>query len=103
MPTRQPPALYWLMVFLMTANVLNYVVLTFLEIFGCSPVEKAWDPLITDGRCLDGLGGLNTAACAINFGSDVIILIVPQLIIWRLKMTWKNKVNVSVVFMVALL
>lgn len=103
MPTKQPSGLYWLTVVLMISNVLSYAILTFLEIFACSQIEKAWDPLITDGRCLDDLVVLSVAASAINCGSDFIILAIPQLVIWRLNMTWKSKANLSVVFMVAML
>lgn len=102
MPTKLPKHLYWLTLFLMAANVVSYIIFTFLEIFVCSPIEKAWDPLVTGGHCLDILA-LSTAASGINTGSDFIILVIPQLVIWRLNMSWKNKTSVSLVFLVAIL
>lgn len=102
MPTKSPKHLYWLTLFLMAANVVSYIIFTFLEIFVCSPIEKAWDPLVTGGHCLDILA-LSTAASGINTGSDFIILVIPQLVIWRLNMSWKNKTSVSLVFLVAIL
>lgn len=81
---------------------MSYVIFTFLEIFGCTPMEKAWKPLVTGGHCIDTLA-LNIAALSINTGSDVIILVIPHLVIWRLNMAWKHKAAVSVVFGVAIL
>lgn len=103
MPTAKPRALYWTTVFLFVANILCYVLITFLEIFACSPIAKSWDPLITDGYCVVDLRVLNAAATAHNSGSDFIILAIPHLIIWRLNMTWRKKLNLSIVFMVAIL
>lgn len=89
--------------FLFTANILCYLIITFLEIFSCSPIAKSWDILITDGYCVVDLRVLNAVATAHNSGSDFIILAIPQLVIWRLNLTWKKKVNLSIVFMVAIL
>lgn len=102
MPTRNPVVLYWITIFLMAANVISYVVFTFLEIFSCHPISKAWKPLMTEGHCINILA-LNTGATSVNAGSDFIILALPQLIIWRLNMNWKNKAAVSVVFLFAIL
>lgn len=102
MPQRSPRSLYWITIFLMTTNVVSYVILSFIEIFGCAPMEKAWNPLVTGGHCIDTLV-LNTAATSVNTGSDLIILVIPHLVIWRLNMTWKHKAAISVVFGVAIL
>jgi hypothetical protein len=100
---RKPRGLYWTTVFLLAANILCYVIITFLEVFSCSPIAKSWDPLVTDGYCVIDLQVLNAAATAHNSASDFIILAIPQLVIWRLNMTWKKKVNLSIVFMVGIL
>lgn len=102
MPTKKPSSIYWITIGLMVINTVAYIVLTFVEIFACQPMRKAWDPLVADGHCVDLLA-VNTGATSINTGSDFIILVIPQLVIWRLNMAWKNKASISAVFLVALL
>ncbi|KAI2629150.1 hypothetical protein GGS26DRAFT_115623 [Hypomontagnella submonticulosa] len=101
MPTKEPRMMYWTTVFFIWANFIFYLVSTCFEIWSCDPIAKAWDPLITEGRCIDTMA-LNVAASSLNTASDVIILIMPQLIIWRLNISVKNKFGVSVIFLVAI-
>ncbi|KAI1103638.1 hypothetical protein F4804DRAFT_352796 [Jackrogersella minutella] len=101
MPTREPKTMYWTTIFIIAANFIHYLASTFLEIFSCSPISKAWDPLITRGHCIDILV-LNTASSGINTASDFIILILPQLIIWQLNISLKNKTMISIIFLVAI-
>lgn len=67
------------------------------QIFGCSPRSKYWLP-DTPGHCIDYTkAGL--AYGAMNVVSDLIIFILPLPIVWRLKMTRREKAGVSVIFM----
>ncbi|KAI1827654.1 hypothetical protein F4861DRAFT_492070 [Xylaria intraflava] len=102
LPTREPRKLYWSIIVLAVANFLYYVITTFLEIFACTPIAKAWDPLITDGHCINTLA-LFVASSAVNTASDLIILALPQTIIWRLNASSKDKITVSFVFLVAII
>lgn len=103
MPTKKPATIYWFTVGIMVANVISYTIFTFVEIFACFPMSKAWDPIVSDGYCVMDILTVNTAISSLNTGSDIIILIIPQLVIWRLNMTWREKAAVSAVFMVAIL
>ncbi|KAK4112254.1 hypothetical protein N656DRAFT_681748, partial [Canariomyces notabilis] len=100
MPVREPVAMWWTCVFLIGANFIFYLVSTFLEIFACQPIEKAWDPLVTEGRCIDILR-LNVIASSVNTVSDVTILVLPQLIIWRLNTSWRVRSGISLIFLIA--
>lgn len=102
MPNRSPRAAYWTTIFFLLANFLSYLIFTLIEIWICDPIAKAWDPLITEGRCLD-IMALNIAASSVNTVSDFLILILPHIFIWRLNMTIRTKVAVSVLFMIAIL
>ncbi|KAJ2985762.1 hypothetical protein NUW58_g5360 [Xylaria curta] len=100
MPTREPKAMYWFTIFLIVANFVFYLASTFLEIWACNPIEKAWNPLITTGYCIDVME-LNVIASSVNTASDLIILVLPQLVIWRLVMSFQTKLAVSAIFLVA--
>ncbi|KAI1753690.1 hypothetical protein F4782DRAFT_495359 [Xylaria castorea] len=99
LPNREPRMLFWSIIILCVANFVFYLASTFVVIFACSPVTKVWDPLITEGRCLDTLK-LNVAASSVNTASDFTILALPQTIIWRLNASLKNKLIVSFIFLV---
>ena len=67
------------------------------QIFGCSPRSKYWLP-DTPGHCIDYTkAGL--AYGAMNVVSDLIIFILPLPIVWRLKLTRREKAGVSIIFM----
>lgn len=67
------PLLIWI-------NLVFYLISTVLEIFSCRPREKAWNPLMTSGSCINVLI-LNVTASSINAASDLVLLILPQLTI----------------------
>ncbi|KAI1449165.1 hypothetical protein F5Y02DRAFT_414426 [Annulohypoxylon stygium] len=102
MPNKQPRALYWTIIFVIAVNTIAYLVLLMLEIWSCKPIRKSWDPLVTDGYCLDTLA-LNVGAGCVNIVSDTVIFLLPQIIIWRLKMRLRQKAVLSTVFCIAIL
>ncbi|KAI6088382.1 hypothetical protein F4821DRAFT_94317 [Hypoxylon rubiginosum] len=101
MPVREPKSLYWTTILIIAANFIHYFAIMVAEIFACKPISKAWDPLITEGHCINLLA-VNSVSSSINVVSDIVILILPQLVIWRLNMSWKDKAGVSIVFLIAL-
>ncbi|KAL8894621.1 MAG: hypothetical protein Q9192_004176, partial [Flavoplaca navasiana] len=67
------------------------------QIFGCSPRSKYWEPS-TPGHCIDYTkAGL--AYGSMNIISDLLILILPIPLVWRLKLSRREKVGISVIFM----
>jgi len=46
---------------------------------------------------------INVAAAAVNVVSDFIILMLPQAIAWKIHMSIKNRLAVSLIFATALL
>jgi hypothetical protein len=80
----------------MILNILYYVPATFLEIFQCVPRRKIWNPAVP-GVCHKG-GKTAVAGSCVNFFSDLVILALPQLVIWRLNMSYKKKVGIALLF-----
>ncbi len=84
----------WLMMFF----VCGYLCSNFwTQIFGCSPRSKYWN-METPGHCINYTkAGL--AYGSMNIASDLLIFILPLPMVWRLKLSIKEKIGVSLIFM----
>lgn len=92
---------FWIYHSLIWLNFLFYVIVTFLNIFPCQPLEKLWKPWI-DGRCLR-MPKVTLAIACFNSALDISLLIIPQKVIWNLQMSFKRRIGVSAIFLVGLL
>lgn len=101
-PNKQPLLLYWTTILVITGNSCGYVVLMSLQIWSCKPIRKSWDPFVTGGSCLD-VEDLNIGASTVNVISDTFIFLLPQAVIWRLNMPRRQKVAISLIFLIAIL
>jgi predicted nucleic acid-binding protein len=61
-----------------------------------------YDPIIIRGYCLDTAAILISTA-VLNSVSDVLMLVLPQQVIWELAMPMKRKLGLSAAFFVSLL
>jgi len=87
---------YYIIQALIWLNLSFFTALMFVEIFECVPREKIWDPTVP-GHCVNiQLSFIVTAA--INIVSDVSILVLPMLWVWKLQMETKQKLKLFVVF-----
>ena len=101
-PRKTRNALYWTSHTLILTNFVFYLIYSFIALFGCKPIAKAWDPLITNGHCINTLA-TDVAGGAINSLSDLVILVLPQVSIWRLQMALRRKIQISALFLIGLL
>ncbi|KAF2179435.1 hypothetical protein K469DRAFT_641330 [Zopfia rhizophila CBS 207.26] len=92
---------FWAGHILIWVNTAFYVACTFVELFGCSPRQKFWDPLIQGGYCVDTLT-IHIVSSSFNAASDILILILPQRVIWTLNLTKKRKWGLSAVFLIGI-
>lgn len=67
----------------------------------CIPHEAIWYPWVK-GTCIDR-NALAIVGSAFNIVIDLIILVLPQPIIWKLQMTTQRRLGVSLVFSVGVL
>ncbi|KAK8036949.1 hypothetical protein PG991_001263 [Apiospora marii] len=65
--------------------------------FNCRPTRKTIDPFIP-GVCFDRMNWF-LSSCVINTTLDLAILIMPVPQIWKLQMTTRRKVQVTLVFL----
>jgi hypothetical protein len=94
-------AMYWTCHLLIWLNIAVYVAITFAQIFICDPREREWDPFVP-GTCINFLA-LNVASSSINSVSDLMLLILPQVIIWRLQMSLHHRLAISAIFLLGIL
>lgn len=78
------------------------IVMIAVENLSCIPHQKIWDLSILWGACIN-FHALYIPAASINLFADVVILALPQKEIWSLKMSNKNKIGASLVFMIGIL
>lgn len=80
----------------MFANGGYYIAALFINIFACRPREKIWNPN-TPGKCL-ALDPLYISAASFNTISDVLMLAVPVIIVWKLQINTRRKVGIIAIF-----
>ncbi|KAI4947914.1 hypothetical protein J4E86_008431 [Alternaria arbusti] len=96
-PRGQRNAVFWISHVMIWANILFYGVGTLVEIFQCSPRTKIWNPLV-EGKCPIDMRSHNMAAGIVNLISDLVILGLPQRVIWQLHMSRASKIGISLLF-----
>jgi len=103
---RRRSAVFWVCHVLIWVIIVSYIIGTLLYIFQCTPIEKAWmGPLVSGpgARCpIDVLMHLIVSG-VLNAVTDAAILILPLRMIWRLNVSRRKKVGMSVVFGVGVL
>ena len=85
----------------MILNILLYLSALITYFTACIPLQKVWYTWV-DGKCINRKT-LDTAAGVFNLVTDLLILLLPQRVIWVLKMTRARKLGISFVFSVGLL
>ncbi|KAI0448922.1 hypothetical protein F5B21DRAFT_496113 [Xylaria acuta] len=92
---------WWTCQIIMWVNILYYTMVVIISAISCSPHEKIWHPTVP-GRCFNTKVFFISNA-VLNLASDIIILALPQRVIWTLKMSRQKKIGASVVFAVGVI
>ncbi|KAI0456763.1 hypothetical protein F5B21DRAFT_466694 [Xylaria acuta] len=79
-----------------------YIALLVAFNVACTPVEANWNVLIQGDCTRVNTKYTNLSASVFNFVSDVLILLIPQRVIWKLNMPTKRKIGISVIFAIGL-
>ncbi|GAW22250.1 hypothetical protein ANO14919_117860 [Xylariales sp. No.14919] len=88
----------WTCYALATINILLYLGSILTDSVSCHPREYWWDRTI-EGYCAD-TRKLPIVTGVLNAVIDLFILLLPQGIIWRLQMSTRKRLGVSIVFLV---
>ncbi|KAI0868122.1 hypothetical protein GGS24DRAFT_483331 [Hypoxylon argillaceum] len=100
-PGKTRNAFFWTCNTVALLNALYYLANIILENVSCKPKAYWWDKSLT-GHCLNGTVLALTSA-TVNLAFDIVILILPQKVIWTLNMSKLRRLGVSVVFVIGLL
>lgn len=100
-PTGYRDMFWWTCHVTIWINVLFYTICTFLEIFGCAPRQRLWTPWL-EGKCLD-MPKIIIASSFVNFFSDIVVLLLPQMVIWKLHMSTGKKFGTGALFTAGIL
>ncbi|KAH6637888.1 hypothetical protein C7974DRAFT_451058 [Boeremia exigua] len=96
------PLVLWVIDGFLVLNVMFYIALFLFQFLACRPLAHAWNPLIP-GTCVSNKMVVHIVSAAINTASDLIIVILPQPIIWRLELGRRRKWGLSAVFLLGTL
>lgn len=83
---------------LLVFNILFYAAIIVALNLTCFPYQRIWDKTIP-GKCID-IKVVNLVATIINFVLDLAVLVLPQKIIWNLRLSPGKKFGISAVFAV---
>lgn len=92
---------FWVSCTMITLNIMYYAAAIVSVQFYCIPREKIWDRWLP-GQCLDRKS-LDTSTGCFNVLFDIILLLMPQRVIWKLQLSTKRKLGISFVFSMGLL
>ncbi|THC94980.1 hypothetical protein EYZ11_005533 [Aspergillus tanneri] len=67
------------------------------NIFQCSPVQYYYDTRL-NGHCMAGQTKLFQTSACLSLVEDIIILLLPMPVVWRLNMTVQQKLTLTFVF-----
>lgn len=101
---KQKSWFFWATATMMCINTIAYGVAIIMTCVRCRPTQKVWQPWL-DGTCsaISSQKHTDVATSFVNTALDVLILLLPQPIIWKLKMTRLRRIGVSLVFSLGLL
>lgn len=82
----------------MIANTALYIATILVTTFACTPRERIWRRYLP-GTCIN-IDAFNLFITAFHLAFDLLMLLLPQSAIWKLSLTTRQKIGVSVVFSV---
>ncbi|GAB1315321.1 hypothetical protein MFIFM68171_05531 [Madurella fahalii] len=100
-PDRTRPFFYWSSYIMIMANLLLYTGSIIASAITCIPHESIYYPWVA-GRCIDRKA-LGVVTAFFNVVLDLLILILPQPIIWSMKMHRERRLGISAIFGMGLL
>ena len=94
--------LRWVIDFFIAINVIFYVFIVVFQLLTCRPLRKSWDFRLP-GTCVPHRLIIHICSASINAASDLVTIILPQPVIWSLKMDSRKKWGLSAVFLLGAL
>ncbi|KAI3316487.1 hypothetical protein HD806DRAFT_552654 [Xylariaceae sp. AK1471] len=100
-PAHTRNSFYWVSYILLWVHILFYLAIIIFLNTACHPHDKLWNPLLP-GKCISTTFS-GTLLASVNLAVDIILFILPQRVIWGLRMSFRKKLGVSLIFLVGIL
>ena len=78
-------------------SVLYYVGFILQVLLSCQPISYFWDKSDPNGWCVD-LRTTWVVQASVNMAIDILVVSLPMPVLWRLQMSEKKKIYVSLIF-----
>ncbi|RYP67185.1 hypothetical protein DL770_008675 [Monosporascus sp. CRB-9-2] len=101
-PNRSSKSVFWSSHLIIWVNVIFYMLCLIFHNIDCVPYERSWNKLIPGACDRADTGGDTLASAVISVATDVLLLIIPQRVIWGLHTSMQIKLGVSVVFAIGI-
>ncbi|KAI0178975.1 hypothetical protein GGR52DRAFT_534303 [Hypoxylon sp. FL1284] len=92
---------YWTCHALLWINVLLYSIIVIVICASCKPFRKLWDQL-SPGYCSADRQIIDISTAVGNLISDLVILVLPQRVIWKLQIKKEKKIGIAFIFFVGI-
>lgn len=89
---------FWACHFVIWANIIFCVTTIIVYSLSCVPHEFLWNRTIEGGYCRINTAYVSLSTACFVFSTDIIILFIPQRVIWKLNMSRNRKIGISFVF-----
>jgi hypothetical protein len=93
-------AFFWICHVVLWINIAFYLACLVLANLVCRPFEHIWNKML-EGKCSDGRAA-DIVSAGFNLGVDIIVLILPQMVIWKLQLMKDKKLGIAVIFAIGL-
>ncbi|KAH9908494.1 hypothetical protein F4778DRAFT_717402 [Xylariomycetidae sp. FL2044] len=92
---------YWTCHCLLWVNVLLYTTIVITILASCKPFARLWDMTIP-GKCAASREVIDVSTAVANLISDLVILVLPQRVIWKLQLKRQKKIGIAFIFLVGI-
>lgn len=92
---------FWICYIMLLANTCVYFVTVTTTNLLCTPRERIWRRWVP-GSCIN-IHAFNLTITTFHLVFDILLLLVPHRVIWKLSMSTRQKIGVSVIFSVGVL
>ncbi|RYP53278.1 hypothetical protein DL768_001718 [Monosporascus sp. mg162] len=99
-PRHSRNGFYWACQAVIAVNVIFYLTAIILTNLACTPYRRNWEKTVP-GTCMD-IRLINLSTAIINLVVDIVILALPQKVIWDLQMSSRRRVGISLIFAIGI-
>lgn len=93
---------FWACHLVIWANIIFCIVTAIIYSLACVPHEFLWNHTLEGGYCRMSTAYIGLSTACFGFATDIVILFIPQRVIWQLNMSRSRKAGVSFVFALGL-